>query len=401
MQNFISHLKAIGIFRVFCFLMYLIDPFNSGHIFANLLIVSFVIQSENLIKSIDRNVVLLFLFSSIYALFYLFNLDLGLQFIIIYAIYPAAFYLVGKSFISAAISQKNTFYLFFTIGVFFSLTALLSVLFDINLKGFVVLERDVPLIWTGETIPATNMASYLVLNMCIPALLVSNFKNTSIKFKILSLAIFVLSIICVLRLGSRTQISIFFITFLISIIYLITKQTVKQNLALIGSIFVLFNIFIGYISLDKDSDIMSAFAGRMESKKYGANTAGGRTERWSKSIVNLWEKPLGWPVDEFGFSHNLWLDVARVGGTLSFVLLCLFTIYNLFKIRKSILLNGTNIPINTIFIVYGSSFYLLFFVEPIFDGYFSLFILYCFFLGLVNEYLRLGRIGINDNLNPT
>lgn len=395
MYNLISHLKSIGIFRVCCFLLYLINPFNYGHIFANILILSFIVERKKLIAGLDKNVALLFLFSCVYSLFYLFNLDLGVQFIFIYALYPAAFYLVGKSFINVSIDKKSLFFLFFTIGVFFSFTALISVLIDINLKGFVVIERDVPSIWTGNTIPATNMAAYLVLNMCIPALLVSNFKKTSIYFKVFSLLIFMLSIVCVLRLGSRTQISIFFITFLMSIGYLISKQTVKQNLALIGSIFIVFNLFLGYVSLDKDSDIMSAFAGRMESKKYGANTAGGRTERWSKSVVNLWDKPLGWPVEEFGFSHNLWLDVARVGGTLSFILLAIFTIYNLFKLKKSIVLDKTNIAINTIFIVYGCSFYLLFFVEPIFDGYFSLFILYCFFLGIVNEYLSIGN---NENL---
>jgi hypothetical protein len=381
-----SILNSIGYFRVILFSVYLIDPFSYGYLFGALLILS-IITDSFFIEKLDFNFSLLFLFSICYATFYIFNLELGSQFILIYALFPPGFYLIGKTFSIKTLNSRRLFYLLFASGFIFSLPAMVSVLTSIFDKGFVVIQRDVPMIWGGNTIPATNMAAYFVLNMSIPAFLVAGFKKFSLPLKLLMIATFIISVLCVLRLGSRTQLSIFFITFIISLIYLIRRQTMKQNFTLFGILFLIFNVFLSYVSFDKDSDIMSAFAGRMESKKYGAATAGGRTERWTKSIVNLWDKPLGWSVDDFGFSHNLWFDIARVGGTLSFILLLIFTIKNAVNIKRAIFLIPKNAILNTAFICYGLSFYLLFFVEPIFDGYFPLFVFYCFFLGIVTQYI--------------
>ncbi|WP_282050987.1 hypothetical protein [Maribacter aquivivus] len=380
-----SIINSIGYLRVILFLTYLIDPFNYGYLFGALLIIS-IITDKLLVEKLDFNFTLLLLFSICYAIFYIFNLELGSQFILIYALFPAGFYLIGKTFNNKSLNNIQLFYLLFASGFIFSLPAMVSVLTSIIDKGFVVIERDVPMIWGGNVIPATNMAAYFVLNMSIPAFLVAGFKKFNLPLKLLMISTFIISVLCVLRLGSRTQLSIFFITFIISLIFLIRRQTVKQNVTLFGILFLIFNVFLSYVSFDKDSDIMSAFAGRMESKKYGAATAGGRTERWTKSIVNLWEKPLGWDVTDFGFSHNLWFDIARVGGTLSFILLLIFTIKNAVNIKKAILLIPQNALLNTAFICYGLSFYLLFFVEPIFDGYFPLFVFYCFFLGIIAQY---------------
>ncbi|MBU2901526.1 hypothetical protein [Maribacter dokdonensis] len=398
MKTSLSLFNSIGPIPIVLFIIYLLDPFSFGYIFGSLLIISIIIKIDFFSKNLDNNFVLLLIFSFCYAIFYIFNLKLGAQFILIYALFPAGFYIVGKKFSIQLKDSDQLFYILFTSGLFFSLPAMVSVLISIFDNGFVVIERDVPMIWGGDVIPATNMAAYFVLNMSIPAFLVAGFKKFNLPLKILMIATFITSVICILRLGSRTQLSIFFITFVISLIYLIRRQTVKQNIALFGVLFLVFNVFISYFSFDKDSDIMSAFAGRMESKKYGAATAGGRTERWSKSIVNLWEKPLGWDVSEFGFSHNLWFDIARVGGTLSFILLLIFTIKNAVYIKKAIFLIPKNALLNTAFICYGLSFYLLFFVEPIFDGYFPLFVFYCFFLGIVTQYI-INNQTINNEQN--
>ena len=386
MSNSTSFLKSLGYFKILLFFIYIIDPFSLGYLFGTLLILS-ILLDKNFTKKLDSNFYLLLIFSICYSIFYIFNLDLGVQFILIYALFPSFFYIIGKTFCSKIMGTKEIFKLLFISGLLFSLPAMISVILSISSKGFVVVERDVPLIWNNVKIPATNMAALFFFNMSIPAFLLAYFKKFTLFYKLLLILAFALSIFCLLRLGSRTQLSIFFITFLTSLLYLIRRQSIKQNVILFGILFFSLNIFLSFVSFSKDSDIMNAFAGRMESKKYGAATAGGRTERWSKSIINLYEAPLGWPVEEFGFSHNLWFDIARVGGTLSFILLLIFTIKNAFKIKNAFFLNPNNILLNTIFMCYGLSFYLLFFVEPIFDGYFPVFVLYCFFLGVVSQYI--------------
>ena len=131
---------------------------------------------------------------------------------------------------------------------------------------------------------------------------------------------------------------------------------------------------------------MTSYASRMDDKKYGAATAGGRTERWEKSLVNLVEKPLGWKLEEFGYSHNLWLDVLRVGGFISFFLLIAFTIRSLLQSKRAISVDSKNTALNNLIVIYTLAFYLQFFVEPIFEGSFHLMVIFCFFQGVVNGY---------------
>lgn len=390
MYSLKTYLKSVGYLNVCLLLLYLIDPFSYGYVFGAVLIVNSLLK-KNLFTKLDGNFLLLLLFSVCYAIFYMFDLNLGSQYVLIYTLFPCSFYLIGKSFHPKGTQSYPLFKFMFLVGLSFSLPSIISILLVINEKGFVTLERDVSLIWNDTIIPATNMAAFFVLNMSIPAFLIAYFKKFNLFYKLLLTITFIISVVCLLRLGSRTQLSIFFITFLVTLVYLIRKQTLKQNLMLFGTLFVLFNVFLSYVSFGKNSDIMSAFTGRMDSKKYGAATAGGRTERWSKSIINLWEEPLGWQLTEFGYSHNMWFDVARVGGTLSFILLLIFTVVNVITIKNAIQTDHKNILLNTIFICYNLSFYLLFFVEPVFDGYFPVFILYCFFLGIISQYIQDGK----------
>ena len=369
--------------------LYLLDPFNLGYIFAYLLILSLFSKIDFLKKSLDSDILLLLLFSAVFTLFYSFDLFLGTQYILIFMFFPASFYLTGKYLADQLKSPKKIFGLMLFITVAFSVTSLISVTLSIVDVGFVSLNRNVAVFWDGHVIPATNMGSFLTFNMCIPALLIAKFKGINRWLKLFMLVIFILSVICVLRLGSRTQLGITIFTCAASIIYLTTKQSPIKNFLMFAVIFVLGNIAFSYFSFDKDSDILSAYASRMDSKKFGASTAGGRTERWEKSLVNLIEEPLGWPVEEFGFSHNLWFDVARGGSVISFLLLVLYTIRSVLQIKKTISINKNLIQLNTLFLIYGLAFLLLFMVEPIFDGYYSLFTLFCFYKGVLNKHYEL------------
>ena len=88
-------------------------------------------------------------------------------------------------------------------------------------------------------------------------------------------------------------------------------------------------------------------------------------------------------MDEFGLSHNLWLDVLRVGGVIPFVLLLIYS-WKAFKgIRKFLRSNAGDITYNFLLIVISTGLFLVFMVEPILDGIVNLFILFCLFRGLL------------------
>lgn len=379
-----KRLSALIIFFI-CF--YLLNPFNYDFVFGYMLILIIFTQKE-LLKNIDATGIILVTFSFAYTIFYCLNPELGLQVILLYAFLPISFYLAGKQLMSSYQNQSKLFSILLFFGFILSLSSLLSVLLDIFLKGFVTIKRDVVNIWTGELENATNMGAKFVLNMCIPAILIVNFKKIE-RFwvKILMILIFIVSITCIMRLGSRTHIGITLLTSVFAFLYLLRIQSVKKNFVLILILFFVVNICFSYFSFDTDSDLLSAYADRMDSKSHGADTAGGRTERWEKSIQYLFKKPLGWDLDEFGFAHNLWLDTLRVGGIISFGLLLMLTtkvIRSCLKLLRKKFMNILEVQL----LIYLGALLLLFFVEPILEGYFVVFCLFWFITGFLIKRLN-------------
>ena len=154
--------------------------------------------------------------------------------------------------------------------------------------------------------------------------------------------------------------------------------------------FLIVGATIGYIlthvSFDVNADWASAFAGRVEDKHSSIASGGGRTERWVKSLNYLFSHPLGWSVHDFGYSHNLWLDLARVAGVVPFIILVIFCVRSFFNLKSAASFNMNNMILNNQLRLYGVAFFLIFMVEPILDGMFSLFAVFCLFIGLVNKY---------------
>ncbi len=388
MLQLVEYLKRLGPLVVGLLVLYLIDPFHTDYLFGYMLTAFVFLKKNFLLRQLDGNFLLLAFFSVTYALFYSFNLYLGSQYIVIYIFFPLGFYLLGKFLVEKANSPSSLFNLMVAIGFVFSLVALLSVVLNILEGGFVQLERDVPMLWGGAPPAATAMATYFLFNMCIPAVLVSRTKEMNNFVKVLLLVIFLISVYCVLRLGSRTQLLITLFTLAASVLFIVTKQSARRNIVLFGGLFILLNIGLNYVNLDSKSDLMTSYASRMDSKKYGAGTAGGRTERWAKSLNNLVEKPFGWSLDEFGYAHNLWFDVLRVTGIIPFFLLVIFSVRSILNTKRAITANPNNVAISNLFLVYMLAIFLQFLVEPIFDGIYHLFVFFCLLQGVINGYAK-------------
>lgn len=338
-------------------------------------------------ENIDFDAFLLTIFSLIYGAFYALDPEFGLQFILIYGVFPPTFYLLGKYLSNKVTTEENLFKSLITVGFLLSFSALISVLVSIMADGFGQIDRSLPMIWGDQVVSATIMGSYFVLNMCIPALLIVRQIKISLIMRIVMIVVFVLSLLCILRIGTRTQIVISLFTLLAALIFIIPKQSLKKNV-------IMFSIFIGGIILliqnvkfDLSSDWLSAFADRMENNN-GADIAsgGGRTSRWVKSMEYLFKKPLGWDVEEFGHSHNLWLDVLRASGVLPFLLLIIFSIRSVIKVKKISSLNKELLSFFNQIRIYTLALLLLFMVEPIFEGMFATFIVFCFLIGVITKF---------------
>lgn len=378
--------------------IYLINPFNLGYLVGYMLFALIITKGRFLKKNLDFNLFLIITFSIIYGLFYALNPEFGLQFILIYAVFPPTFYVLGKYLCDKVTNDRVLFKSLFFLGFLLSFSALVSVLLNIMEGGFGQIGRSVPLLWGEGLISATIMGSFFTLNMCIPALLVVRQVKISLALRIFMWLVFVLSLMCILRIGTRTQIVICLFALLSSLIFIVPRQSLKKNI-------VIFSVFIGGIFLiiqnvqfDLGSDWLSAFADRMENNN-GADIAsgGGRTSRWAKSFENLFKKPLGWDVEEFGHSHNMWLDVLRASGVIPFILLLIFTIRSVFQIKRITKVNNEMLSFFNQIRVYTLALFLLFMVEPIFEGMFATFLIFCLLMGIVSKFESKHQLLYNAN----
>tara|TARA_Y100001933_G_C18982911_1_gene557340 strand:- start:1078 stop:2127 length:1050 start_codon:yes stop_codon:yes gene_type:complete len=344
------------------------------------------VRKKFLVKSVDLNFFILLLFSLSYAAFFLLDPVAGNQYIVVYAFVPVTLYLLGKYFADKLNNDiQKLFILFLISGVIFSITSFLSVITDLLTNGFADVNRNLPNFWTGQIIPATITGSYFSVIMTIPALLIPRIKGVSKLIKVFLLIYFFISIACVLRIGSRTQLGISVIALVASLLFIVPKQSFKRNIFLI----VLFAGSILYIvqtvNFDLNQDWLSAYANRMEDND-DFSSGGGRTIRWEKSLINLFEKPLGWDEDEFGHAHNLWFDVLRIGGIIPFILLIIYTSANYLIILGAIKKKVSDFAFQNQILVNTIGFTTVFTLEPILEGMFDFFAFFCFFSGAVKSF---------------
>jgi len=221
--------------------------------------------------------------------------------------------------------------------------------------------------------------------MCIPALLIVEQGKLNLVQKLVAMAIFTLSLLCTFRLGSRTQAVIATFLVIIALVYIIPRQSRNKTLKLFIVLAVGVLLVYLYVPLNLDADYLSVLGSRLENSD-NTTSAGGRTDRWTKSLYNLFRKPLGWSFDEFGYSHNLWLDVAQVTGLIPFFAVLFFSYKNVRKTIRAVLKPDGDLSFRTMILAFTIAANLLFFVEPVMQGTFYLFVVYCFFQGAISKY---------------
>ncbi len=389
MKQIFKYISKLGYFNAFFITFSLLNVLDFGYLFGYICIILIFTKKEFLKSGIERNFLLLFFFTVVYGLFYALNPWKGVQFIILYILTPPAFYLWGKYMATVNQKTKTLFFVLIGLTIIYSLPALISVTMNIVEGGFVQAERNIPMIWGTVNVPATQMAAFFVFNMCIPALLLVSFKFIPKTVFVFLLTIFLLSVACVLRLGSRTQLGIVLLSLVIGLVIASPKMSFKENIRVYAVFFGIIFLIATQVSFDIDSDLFTSFAGRMKDDGAGdIASGGGRTNLWMNSIDNLFKKPLGWDLDEFGYSHNLWLDALRVGGFLSFFILILYYLRILNLIRKIINNKSISISFQILCLTYIIGFTSLFMVEPGIDGTFSLFLLFCLFAGLIRKHFH-------------
>jgi hypothetical protein len=89
------------------------------------------------------------------------------------------------------------------------------------------------------------------------------------------------------------------------------------------------------------------------------------------------------------YSHNLWLDVDRVAGIIPFIFIFWFTILSVSLLIRALRIERENLYFNITLIVSFIGFMAVFFVEPIMEGMYFLFLIFCLFIGILSGCVKM------------
>lgn len=339
-----------------------------------------VIRGRGAIQSIDSVFGLLLVALAIYFL----NANLtGYSEVPFYIIYlPSLLYLVGKWYGKLCRSEGEFLVFQVVVGCSLSLLYVISVVLNIYDHGFIGLSRSIDVIGAVDSeLSATVIAGNLIFLTSIGGVLCVSSPVVSLRFRFLIIALILIDLLVIVRVGSRTHLILLPISFIIG--YLVNRRHLSRKTKFIFY-FSMISVSLLLINFVDESSLVSTyFADRLNDDSASALTAGGRMERWAGSLEMLAQNPFGWNSDSTGYSHNLWLDAGRVGGWAAFLGFLLFSIISTVSILRSLKRNRGDLVFVTTALCLTVGFNLLFFVEPILDGFVYPFSAYCIFLGSV------------------
>lgn len=269
----------------------------------------------------------------------------------------------------------------FCMSLFLALPHIIITFRDIFNSGLLNPERSLSIDGYDETQRAiTARTVELSLAICgISAVFIKKL-NAPSRISKLFIILSVFAELCTLHFVSRTGIAILIIALLTGLFF--KKIDIKQVITLV------IICFLGY-KLFEISGFMNVFSER-EIDGSSIIDAGGRTERWAIGFAALMNKPLGYNIDNW-YAHNFWLDFGRVGGLMSFFLLCFFSIllfFKTYKIRNFQLIGEYNC---LLILVFSVTFLATLFTEPVHSGAPMYMYFYFLFAGFVDGLYKLNK----------
>lgn len=379
-ETFSIILKKNKITFVLYFLVLLSSLWSNYSIYVTVLFSGFIFLRNLVLKNIDTTALGLLSFSIIYSLIYLPNSHSWTIFIS-YLLCPTAFYIFGKYAIDKLHNTNNIIKFWCASILLFSIVLYISTLIDIIQIGFINTARSFVVYGSknSASMSATLYGMTASLGLVgLPYFFVKqNLKITQYTFLLLSL----LSLTTVIHLVNRTGLVVTVICSIIMFFYIFRNK--KTTLILTCSLIVI--IIVSLIQFDIiDQSIFEAYQNR-DTDTGSVDSAGGRTELWSLALNNLFKYPFGWLDTNTAYSHNLWLDIARVAGIMPFVLFFIISIKT-YKILFKLLRTKEKV-VTPLFLGLHVCFFLTSFVEPVIEAVPLYFYLYLMLWGMQNKFL--------------
>ena len=335
-------------------------------------------------KYIDTTAILISFFSFTYCLIQLFHDVISWANLISYLICPILFYFWGKFVVDKTNGNLNKLITFWGISILlFSVILYISTAQDIILNGFINTSRTFQ-IWGAvsgaESLSATLYGLNASLGLVGLAFYFTKYKTREL-IKYIFLLLSILSLITVIHLINRTGIVILVLCFVTVTLYRYNGN-IFRLLALCSIIVIIFLILIQLQVINQD--ISDAYIIRDDGIG-SVNTAGGRLEKWIIGLYNIFKYPFGWEYSsiKFGYAHNLWIDIARIGGIIPFTLFFIASIYSFNTLCKLLKYREKNIT--PLILGLNICFFLSSFVEPVIEAMPLYFYLYIMLWGIQHQ----------------
>lgn len=294
--------------------------------------------------------------------------------LISYLIAPVGFYRFGQ-WVLSYFPDEDTRQKFLLLIIATYLCSLVIMTFkDISLVG-IVNESRVMLgdINDGEGLAATLYG--LMASIGIGSIAALFVKGQKIWLRLGYILMSLLSSLIVIHLVNRTGLVILLTCIVVS--FLIST---KMNKGKTFSSIILLCILVVVLANTgvMTDDIISAYQQRELDSSFDTAQLGGRAAIWYDALSKFLTHPLGW--DRVHYAHNMWLDIGRIGGWISFFLFLSITIVWMKSIIKLLLNNRSTF----VFIVISMNVSIFFasFVEPVIDASILFFVLLLMLWGM-------------------
>lgn len=348
-----------------------------------ILLAILIYKKNNFKKYIDLNIILMTIFLLLYYIISQYDGQNKTEFNIQLLFVAPILYVAGKW-----LGEKSSHGIYLVrsiwlVGLSLASMSLVATFSSIIKDGFTGGIRSFTVSNTGLEISATVLAGLLVILVAYAGVTFSTSKELSKIERALIFTLLSLSLLAAARLGSRTILIIAIIS-IIQGIYINRKHLgLLKVFLLITSLLIFFSLALSYIN--SFVDIFSYYQDRLDNAEVGIASAGGRSEKWINSLSLIFTHPMGWGINLNGYSHNLWLDTARNGGIISFTLLVILSVRAFQSLRNAISNNKNDMAFKTTISCLGLSYFLLFSVEPILDGFIYVLSSFCCLWGITQS----------------
>lgn len=296
-----------------------------------------------------------------------------------FAFFPPCAYIIGRTLGSIFLGDERKIkkaIMCFILGSF--LHAIMN-----YFSNFGAIDRDTIDIWSGKYLAATGQSLLLtgVYGLLIYALLCVRGKER-VAFFALWFISFLYAFVLATRMAFVTIISSFLVSF---IVYYRNVKVFRKQRALLGTILVVLvlGLLYTYDLFDIQSAILSSNMGVRLSIAHSSDDPSVRLSLLRKAIEYLPHYPLGgWPMQ---YAHNIWLDVANIGGWSAMIGLIVFQIGATKRMIRYAKSSSTTVPMKVFVVSIYASSMIHFLDEPVVQGSMMVFLMFIAINGIIDE----------------